>query len=117
MIHSITVATLTKRQLILYESLQGSSALQGFFHASNVVHVSQREDEIWSKNIRILSPKNGGYRSRKGHLVEKTSIFDVFGKSLIDKWLHGFQSVNGRFTKSEFAKGKVLVRERLCFAV
>ncbi len=84
MIHSITEAILTKRQLILYESLQGSSALQGFFHASNVVHVSQREDEILSKNIRILTPKNGGCWSRKGHSVEKTPIFDVFRKVLTD---------------------------------
>ena len=42
------------------------------------------EDEILSKNIRILTPKNGGYWSRKGHSVEKTSIFDVFRKVLTD---------------------------------
>ena len=67
---------------------------------------------ILSNNIRILSPKNGGCRSRKGTSVEKTPFFKVFRKVLIDKWLHGYLSVNERFTKSEFAKGKVLVRER-----
>ena len=43
---------------------------------------------------------------------EKTPFFEVFRKVLIDKWLHGYLSVNGRFTKSEIARGKVLVRER-----
>ena len=71
-----------------------------------------RVNENLSNNIRILSPKNGGYSSRKGISVEKTPFFEVFRKVLIDKWLHGYLSVNGRFTKSEFAKGKVLVRER-----
>ena len=56
-----------------------------FFHASNVVHFNQRKEEILSKNIRILTPKNGGYWSRKGHSVEKTSIFEVFRKALSDK--------------------------------
>jgi hypothetical protein len=36
---------------------------------------------------------------------------------LIDKWLHGFKTVNGRFTKYEFAKGKVSLRQRPCFSV
>ena len=51
--------------------------------------------QIWlndnlSNNIRILTPKNRGYWSRKGHSVEKTSIFEVFGNSLTDRWLHGY---------------------------
>ena len=71
-----------------------------------------RVNGILSNNIRILTPKNGGYWSRNGRLVEKTPIFDVFRKALIDRWLHGFKTVNGRFTKNEFAKGEVLVRER-----
>ena len=71
-----------------------------------------RVNGILSNNIRILSPKNRGSWSRKGHSVEKTAIFDIFRKVLIDKWLHGFYTVNGRFTKDGFAKGKVLVRER-----
>ncbi len=40
---------------------------------------------ILSRKLRILSPQKGGYSSQKGISVEKTSIFDVFGKSLIDK--------------------------------
>ena len=64
-----------------------------------------RVNGILSNNIRILSPKNGGCRSRKGTSVEKTPFFEVFRKVLIDKWLHGYLSVNGRFTKSEFARG------------
>ena len=70
-----------------------------------------------SKNIRILTLKNGGCRSRRGHSVEKTAILEVFRKVLIDKWLHGCLSVNGRFTKYEFAKGKVSLCERPCFVV
>jgi hypothetical protein len=70
-----------------------------------------------SKKIRILSPKNGGCRSRKGTSVEKTPIFDVFRKSLSYRWLQRFLSVNGRFTKDEFAKGKVSLRQRPCFVV
>ena len=58
-----------------------------------------RVNENLSNNIRILSPKNGGYWSRKGHSVEKTSIFDVFRNVLNDKWLHEFKTVNGRFAK------------------
>ena len=58
-----------------------------------------RVNGILSNNIRILSPKNGGYWSRKGHSVEKTSIFDVFRNVLNDKWLHEFKTVNGRFAK------------------
>ena len=76
-----------------------------------------RPNGILSNNIRILTPKNGGSRSRRGHSVEKTAIFDVFRKVLIDKWLHGRLSVNGRFTKYEFAKGKVSLHERPCFVV
>ena len=70
-----------------------------------------------SNNIRILTPKNGGCSSRKGTSVEKTAIFEVFCKMLIDKWLHGYLSVNGRFTKDGFAKGKVSLRQRPCFVV
>ena len=79
--------------------------------------ILNRVNGILSNNIRILTPKNGGCRSRKGHSVEKTAIFDVFRKVLTDKWLHGFLSVNGRFTKYKFAKGKVSLRERPCFVV
>ena len=71
-----------------------------------------RVNGILSRKLRILSQKNGGCRSRKGTSVEKTPFFEVFRKVLIDKWLHGYLSVNGRFTKDEFARGKVLVRER-----
>ena len=51
--------------------------------------------QIWlndylSNNIRILTPKNRGYWSRKGHSVEKTPFFEVFGNALTDKWLHGY---------------------------
>ena len=70
-----------------------------------------------SNNIRILTPKNRGCWSRKGHSVEKTAIFDVFRKVLIDKWLRRYLSVNGRFTKYKFAKGKVSQRQRLRFVV
>ena len=70
-----------------------------------------------SKNIRILSPNEGAQNERKGHSVEKTPFFEVFRKALNDKWLHGYSSVNGRFTKYEFAKGKVSPHERLCFVV
>jgi hypothetical protein len=48
---------------------------------------------------------------------KKCRFFDVFRKALKDKWLHGFKTVNGRFTKSKFAKGKVSVRKRPCFVV
>ena len=68
-------------------------------------------------NIRILSPKNRGYWSRKSHSVEKTPFFAVFGKVLTDRWLHGYWFVNGRFTKYEFARGKVSLHERPCFVV
>ena len=70
-----------------------------------------------SKNIRILSPKNGGYWQRKGRSVEKTPFFDIFRKSLSYIWLRRLLSVNGRFTKDEFAKGKVSLRQRPCFVV
>ena len=49
-----------------------------------------RVNEILSNNIRILSPKNRGCWSRKGHSVEKTSFFDVFRNMLAARWLHGF---------------------------
>ena len=74
-----------------------------------------RLNGILSKKIRILTPKNGGCSSRKSTSVEKTAVFEVFCKVLIDKWLHGYLSVNGRFTKYEFAKGKVSSCERPCF--
>ena len=70
-----------------------------------------------SRNIRILSPKNGGYWSRKGPSFEKTPIFDVFRNVLIDKLLRDCWSVNVQFTKSKFAKDKVSLRERPCFVV
>ena len=76
-----------------------------------------RVNGILSNNIRILTPKNRGYWSRKGHSVEKTPIFEILGKVLTDRWLHGYLSVNGRFTKYKFAKGKVSSRERPCFTV
>ena len=65
-----------------------------------------------SNKHHVLSPKNRGSWSRKSHSVEKTAIFEIFGNLLSDRWLHGFLSVNKRFTKSEFARGKVLVHER-----
>ena len=76
-----------------------------------------RVNGILSNNIRILTPKNGGCWSRKGHSVEKTSIFDVFRNMLAARWLHDYSSVISRFTKSKFAKGKVSLRQRLCFVV
>ena len=76
-----------------------------------------RVNVFLSNIIRILTPKNGGYWSRKGHSVEKMPFFEVFRNMLSDRWLHGFKTVNGRFTKSEFAKGKVSLRQRLCFVV
>jgi len=36
---------------------------------------------------------------------------------LTDKWLHEFKTVNGRFTKSKFAKGIVSPRQRYRFVV
>ena len=74
-----------------------------------------RVNGILSNNIRILSPKNGGCRSRKGTSVEKTPFFEVFRKVLIDKWLHGYLFVTVWFTKHRIAKGKVSSRERPCF--
>ena len=53
----------------------------------------------------------------KSFPVENNAFFEVFRKLLSDKWLHDYLSVNGRFTKSEFAKGKVSLRERPCFVV
>jgi len=72
---------------------------------------------ILSYKIRILTPNKGHLRERKGHSVEKTPFFEVFRKVLNDKWLHKLLYVNGQFTKSEFAKGKVSLRERPRFAV
>ena len=40
--------------------------------------ILNRVNGILSNNIRILTPKNGGCRSRKGTSVEKTAIFEVF---------------------------------------
>ena len=76
-----------------------------------------RRDDGLSKKHHVLTSKNRGCWSRKGLSVEKTPIFDVFRNALNDRWLHRFLSVNGRFTKSEFAKGKVSLHERPCFVV
>ena len=76
-----------------------------------------RQNEILSNNIRILTPKNRGYWSRKRHSVKKTPVFEVFGNSLTGRWLRGYWFVNGRFTKCEFVRGKVSLRERPCFTV
>jgi len=73
--------------------------------------------ENLSNNIRILSPNEGHLRERKSHSVEKTPFFEVFCKMLTDKWLHEFKTVNVRFTKSKFAKGIVLPRQRYRFVV
>jgi len=70
-----------------------------------------------SNVFRILTPKNGGCRQQKGNSTEKTPIFEVFRKVLIDKLLHDYLSVNVRFTKSKFARGKVSLRERYRFVV
>ena len=79
------------------------------------LHIRKNGD--LSRNIRILSPKNRGYWSRKGHSVKKTPVFEVFGNALTDRRLRDCLSVNGQFTKSEFARGKVSLRERPCFVV
>ena len=76
-----------------------------------------RLNGILSNKHHVLSPKNRGSWSRKSTSVEKTVIFDVFRKVLIDKWLRRYLSVNGRFTKYKFAKGKVSQRQRLRFVV
>ena len=70
-----------------------------------------------SNVFRNLTPKNGGRRQQKGNSTEKTPIFEVFRKVLIDKLLHDCLSVNVRFTKSKFARGKVSLRERYRFVV
>ena len=72
--------------------------------------------QIWlngdlSNNIRILTPKNRGCWSRKGHSVKKTPFFAVFGKALTDRWLHRYWFVIRWFTKYEFARGKVSLHE------
>ena len=79
------------------------------------LHIRKNGD--LSRNIRILSPKNRGCWSRKSHSVKITAIFAIFGNSLTDRRLRDCLSVNGQFTKSEFARGKVSLRERLCFVV
>ena len=76
-----------------------------------------RQNGILSNNIRILTPKNRGYWSRKGHSVEKMPFFEVFGKLLIDRWLRGYLFVIVWFTKYRIAKGKVSSCERPCFTV
>ena len=76
-----------------------------------------RQNGNLSKIIRILTPKNRGYWSRKGHSVEKTAIFAVFGKALNDRWLHRYLFVIVWFTKHRIAKGKVSSCERPCFTV
>ena len=76
-----------------------------------------RVNGILSNNIRILTPKNRGYWSRKGHSVEKTPFFEVFRKVLADRWLRGYLFVIVWFTKHRIAKGKVSSRERPCFVV
>ena len=52
-----------------------------------------RVNENLSNNIRILSPKNGGCWSRKGHSAEKTVIFEVFRNLLANSWLQELASV------------------------
>jgi len=79
--------------------------------------ISIRVNGILSNNIRILTPNKGHQNEQKGHSVEKTAIFDVFRNTLSDKWLHGLQTINGRFTKYKFAKGIVSLRQRPCFVV
>ena len=44
-----------------------------------------RVNGILSNNIRILTPNKGHQNERKGHSVEKTPIFEVFGKALTDR--------------------------------
>ena len=72
-----------------------------------VIKLRIRKNDYLSNNIRILTPKNRGCWSRKSHSVEKTLFFAVFGKALTDRWLRDCLSVNGQFTKSKFARGKV----------
>ena len=69
--------------------------------------VAEYSLKLLSRNIRILSPKNRGCWSRKSHSVKITAVFAVFGNSLTDRRLRDCLSVNGQFTKSEFARGKV----------
>ena len=69
------------------------------------------------KNYSNFDPKLRASARTKSILVENNAIFEVFCKALNDKWLHGYSSVNGQFTKYEFAKGKVSLRERPCFVV
>ena len=64
-----------------------------------------------------FSPKLRPSARTKSILVENNAIFEVFRKALIDRWLHKYQSVIGRFTKYKFAKGIVSLRQRLCFVV
>jgi hypothetical protein len=67
---------------------------------------------MFVKKYSNFEPKKQGVLTTKESSVEKTPFFDVFRKPLSYKQLHGFTTVNGRFTKNEFAKGIVLVRER-----
>ena len=55
-----------------------------------VIKLHIRKNGDLSNNIRILTPKNRGYWSRKSRSVEKTAIFAVFGKALTDRRLHGY---------------------------
>ena len=79
--------------------------------------VAEYSLKLLSRNIRILSPKNRGYWSRKSHSVEKMPFFAVCGNSLTDRRLRDCLFVNGQFTKSKFARGKVSLHERPCFVV
>ena len=64
-----------------------------------------------------FSPKLRPSARTKSILVENNAIFDVFRNTLVDRWLRNYSSVIERFTKIEFAKGKVSLRERPCFVV
>ena len=57
------------------------------------------------KKYSNFDPKKWGVLITKGALDENNAIFEVFRKSLTDKWLHGCPIVNGRFTKDGIAKG------------
>jgi hypothetical protein len=48
----------------------------------------------------------------KSFPVGNNAFFEVFRKVLVDRWLCDYLSVIEQFTKYEFAKGKVLVRQR-----
>ena len=99
-----------------YWSLQMPDSMQPNYD-SGKTFVAEYSLQLLSKNIRILSPKNRGCWSRKVHSVKKTAIFAVFGNLLTDRRLRDCLSVNWQFTKYEFARGKVSLRERPCFVV